>query len=110
MRIIRKKPYDFESKQLFQKNRVLNIYNLYKFKTLKRAHKTFFETHANLNFAYRTRQSYFNLSVPLFKSSTGQKSSSYQESALWNKLPIEIRSIENKIKFHKTLKNYLLNE
>ena len=110
MRIICKKPYDFESKQLFQKNRVLNIYNLYKFKTLKRAHKTFFETHTNLNFAYRTRQSYFNLSVPLFKSSTGQKSSSYQESALWNKLPIEIRSIENKIKFHKTLKNYLLNE
>lgn len=107
LRIINKKPFDFPSADLFRKNRILNINQLYKQKILLQAHSSFHNT-SHTRHTYHTRHVSSNLSIPLFKTSAGQRSTTYQESALWNNLPNNLKSIQSKIMFKKELKHFLL--
>ena len=109
LRIINRKPYDFSASPLYKKNKILDIYNLYKFKILIRAHSSFYATDFSQLTDYpNTRQKHFNLKVPFFCSTAGQRSLSYQESALWNPLPKEIKSIVNKTEYRSRLRRHLL--
>ena len=108
VRFINKKPFDFPSKQLFVKNNILTVQNLYSHKILIHAHRTYHSS-TMLPFLHRTRYCLnLNISIPFYKSSSGQKTSEYRESALWNKLPIELKSITNVNLFKARLKLHLL--
>ena len=76
---------------------------------LLRAHSLVYNTsRINLS-SYPTRHSNINLPLPFFKSTAGQRSNLYQESALWNELPITLKQIASKIKFKKELGRFLLD-
>ena len=108
LRIINKKAYDFSANPLFNLNRILTIKKLYKYKVLIKAHNTFYKTNNNRTITHlTTRQTHINLKIPLFKSKAGQCCLDYQESLLWNRLPVTLRKIVNANSFKNELKRYL---
>ena len=50
------------------------------------------------------------LNIPLFKTTTGQRSFSYRVVNIWNNLPTDIRLCKNFAGFKIKLRKYLLNE
>ena len=111
LRIINKKSVDYPTSELFRQDNILNIYKMYKFKVLQNAHSYFYSSSycSKPSYPYSTRHSSYNLTIPLFTSSAGQKSFSFQQAKLWNELPKDIRDIKNAIHFKSRLKSYLLS-
>ncbi len=60
----------------------------------------------DLNVSLRSK---VHISIPYYKNLLGQKSLNYRCSILYNKLPIDIRNLENAIQFKTKLKAYCLN-
>ena len=50
------------------------------------------------------------LNIPLFKTTTGQRSFSYRVVNIWNNLPTDIKLCKNVAAFKIKLRKYLLNE
>ena len=50
------------------------------------------------------------LNIPLFKTTTGQRSFSYRVVDIWNNLPTDIKLCKNVAGFKIKLRKYLLNE
>ena len=50
------------------------------------------------------------LNIPLFKTTTGQRSFSYRVVNIWNNLPTDIKLCKNVTGFKIKLRKYLLNE
>lgn len=107
IRTINKKPFYYHTSTLFSKTNILTIQNLYKLKILVHAHHTFYsrKTPSHQHF---TRISTSNIPIPLLKSTAGQRTRAYQESALWNSLPKKIKDIESIIHFRTAVKRHLL--
>ena len=107
--IINKKPFDHSTSELFQKSKILTIRKIYELRVLIHAHNTYQSITNTHNFMYNTRNSFScNIPIPLFKTSSGQKTIEYQESALGNRLPLCVKQIENPIAFKKEMKRHLL--
>ena len=95
IRIINKKPFDYSTSELFQKSKILTISKIYKLRVLIHAHNTYHNITNTHNSMYNTRNSFCcNIPIPLFKTSSGQKTIEYQESALCNRLPLCLKQIE----------------
>ena len=110
IRII-KKPFDYSTSELFQKSKILTISKIYKLRVLIHAHNTYHNVTNTHNSMYNTRNSFCcNIPILLFKTSSGQKTIEYQESALWNRLPLCLKQIENPIAFKRELKRHLLGQ
>lgn len=108
MRIMNKKPFDYPSAPLFTKHKVLSIYQIYRFKVLKKAHSFFYSDNFFPTHSINTRQSFINLPLPHSQTAAGHRRNCYQEVALWNELPIPLRSISNPNEFGRKLRLYLL--
>ena len=50
------------------------------------------------------------LNIPLFKTTTGQRSFSYRVVNIWNNLPTDIKLCKNVAGFKIKLRKYLLKE
>jgi len=50
------------------------------------------------------------LNIPLFKSTTGQKTFGYRSVSIWNKLDSRLKQCEKPASFKKALKRHLLSE
>ena len=104
------KPFDFPSAKLFQENRILPAEKLFKVKVFTSAYSLFYSNKCSLvTHDHFTRKSSSTLPIPLYTSSAGQNSRSYQQSNLWNQLPLELRNIESLIEFKRRLKDHLLS-
>ena len=109
LRIMNRKAFDTSALPLYNKSKILNIQNLYKFKILIKAHKTFYRIKQDIAINHLiTRQTFNNLKIPFYKSKAGQRSLNYQESALWNGLPSHLKHIQQTKLFKQDLKRYLL--
>ena len=62
------------------------------------------------NTRINTRNSYFKLSRPFRKTSTGQNNLSYIGPAIWNKIPEILKKNKNLNTFKHKMKHYYLNE
>lgn len=112
LRIIYKAPPLTHSAPLFQESQLLNIYNLFNFRTILSAHDTFYSNNTtmhHLQTSYNTRYSHLTLPTPHYLTQAGHRSPKYQTAALWNRLPNSLRSIKNKIIFRMSLKQHLLS-
>jgi hypothetical protein len=108
LKIINRKPFDSSATLLYSQSKILEISKLYEFKILIHAHKTFHNKDHISTSHPTTRQTHKNLDVPYYSSAAGQRSLDYQESALWNRLPNNLISICNSIKFKQELRRCLL--
>ena len=83
-----KKPFDFPAAKLFQENTILTADKLFTVKVLTSAHSLFYSNKRSLvTHDHFARKSLSNLPIPLYTSSAGQNSRSYQQNNLWNQLP-----------------------
>ena len=86
-----KKPFDFPSAKLLQENRILPADMLFKVKVLTSAYSIFYSNKCSLvTHDHFTRKSSSTFPILLYTSSAGQNSRSYQQSNLWNQLPLEL--------------------
>jgi hypothetical protein len=109
IRIINKKAYDYPTAKLFTSNKILTVQNMCKRNFLTHEHESFYlNPQPNINRPLTRYAGDNNLKIPLFKSTAGQKTVGYRESALWNKLPSEIKAISNLNTFRGRLKPHLL--
>lgn len=108
VRILNKKPFDFSTSLLFTNNKLLNIHLIYRFKTLKKAHSFFYTSVNHQHSSVHTRQTLHNLPLPPSTTAAGHRRPRYQEAALWNNLPIDLRLIRDPVAFGRRLKLYLV--
>ena len=110
VRIINNKKFDHPSNQLFKQCKILNIVNAYKLKVLLNAHDHFYSSSRPIYpHSYSTRHSTYKLPIPLFTSSSGQRSPIFQQVKFWNGLPLYLRFIKNRLHFKSNVKDYLLS-
>ena len=99
----------YTTSELFQKSKILTISKIYELRVLIHAHNTYHNITNTHNSMYNTRNSFCcDIPIPLFKTSSGQKTIEYQESSLWNTLPLCLKQIENPIAFKREMKRHLL--
>ena len=67
--MLNKKPFDPPTTVLFKKCKILNIYQTYQFKIIKRAHKQYYSD----NISRHSHYSHFNLSLPPSTSAAGHR-------------------------------------
>lgn len=108
LRMIYKKDTFYPSKNLFIKSSTLSIYKLYEYRILIRAYSSHHAYISNSSPYYHTRQSHINLPIPRSHSAAGHRTTTYQESLLWNQLPPSIKTSDSISIFKKRLKTLLL--
>lgn len=97
------------SDPLFRKTNIFKINELYNYKLLIKAHKTFYSSTSHHHIKrVSTRSSTLNLSFPKSTTSSGHRRVSYQMAALWNGLPDNLRSVRSQAVFRVALKRHLL--
>ena len=111
-RIITKSTFHAPSDPIFRKLNVLNVHNLFIFRTLIASHKKFHSlspsSTTHLKHSHFTRTSITNLPLPQSTTSCGHRSPDFQVADLWNKLDMKLRSITNLTEFKRRLRQHLL--
>ena len=108
LKIINFEPFSSLSLELFSKNNILIILNLYKFKTLLTAYFLFHSSYIPHNiFVYTTWQSNINLPLLVFSSTSGHRGTTYLEAMPWNNLPVSLRTLTPKLCFKRELRQHI---
>lgn len=109
IRTIFKKPPTEHTVPLFQKAFILPVQQLYLLRISLIAHTTYYQSpNQPPQPYYQTRNTPLTLPIETSTATCGQRQLTYQYSDVWNHLPLNIRSITNKIAFKVALKKYLL--
>jgi len=109
IRIIFKKRPLSHTLELFKKSAILSIEKLYKFRTLLYAHSLFHtSTVHHVQHSHYTRSSIINLSLPSSTTAAGHRRTAFQCAALWNNLPVAIRTQQARSVFRVGLRAHLL--
>ena len=94
---------------LFWQDETLTLGKVCNFNIILNAHSLYYSSERlPPSHSYSTKHSKQNFPVLLFTSSAGQKSTFYQFSSLWSKLPSSFKNTKNFWLFQRQLKNHLL--
>ena len=81
---------------------------LYQFKILLSSHKIYYSLPLHSTHNYPTRFSQLSLTTPKSTTAAGHRRVEYQCSSMWNKLPVNIRTVAEELGFRRLLKEHLL--